>query len=277
MLKIARQKNIDIAQAVAFNYPIAIILSLLFLKPNFQDFEIKNTWYLFVSLGLLLPLIFVIMGRAVQNAGIVKSDAAQRLSLLITLIVAFLVWKEPASVLKICGVGLALIALLFLLKKNEYNYGIKSKLNHNQKLEHKQASFYLIAVWLGYGVIDLLFKLISKTTGNAFSTTLTLAFTIAAILIFMYLLIQKTRFNLPSIVGGIILGLLNFTNIYTYITAHKHLGDSPSVVFTGMNIGVISLGTLIGLIVFKEKLNRSNYIGIGLAIIAILLLFWQMN
>lgn len=268
LLKIVRQKDIDIAQAVAFNYPVAIILSFVFLQPDFSDFEVGNTWYLFASLGVLLPLIFVVMGKAVQSAGIVKSDAAQRLSLVLTLMIAFFVWNEPASWQKIAGVGLALVALLFLLQKQT------DKKQHG--INNKSQTLYLLLVWLGYGTIDLLFKLISKTSGNAFSTTLTLSFIIATLLIFGYLFFRKTKFNQASILGGLILGVLNFTNIYTYITAHKHLGDSPSVVFTGMNIGVIALGTLVGLFVFKEKLNKYNYIGIGLALIAIVMLFVQL-
>ena len=265
LLKIARRQNVDIAQAVAFNYPVAILLSIIFLKPEFQSFQISESWCLFGSLGILLPLIFIMMGRAVETAGIVKADAAQRLSLLITLMVAFFVWNEPAGWMKLSGVFLALIALgLILFKKT------------TQKNSGRHGTFYLLMVWTGYGVIDLLFKLISKTSGNAFSSTLTLSFVIAAIIIFGWLLYQKTTFNRNSLLGGMLLGVLNFTNIYTYITAHKHLGDSPSVVFTGMNIGVIALGTLVGLLVFREKLNRLNYIGIALAVVAIVLLFWQL-
>lgn len=265
LLKIARQKNVDIAQAVAFNYPVAILLSLFFLNPDFHDFDISKSWWLFGSLGILLPLIFVIMGKAVQTAGIVKSDAAQRLSLILTLLVAFFVWNEPASWQKLLGVGVALVALVFLLMKKQ-----------KQPTNNGQPTLYLVLVWLGYGTIDLMFKLISKTSGNTFSTTLTLSFVIATILIFLYLFLQKTKFNQASMIGGVLLGVLNFTNIYTYITAHKHLGDSPSVVFTGMNIGVIALGTCVGLFVFREKLNKWNYMGVLLAVIAIILLFIQL-
>lgn len=273
LLKIARRNNIDIAQAVAFNYPVAVLLSIFLLKPDFHEIKIQSSWWLFGSLGILLPLIFIMMGRAVQTAGIVKSDAAQRLSLLITLMVAFLMWHEPASWLKLAGVGLAFIALLLLLQKKQITTNSNANLINT---DNKKSNFYLLLVWLGYGVIDLLFKLISKTSGNTFSTTLTLSFIIAAILIFAWLFIQKTTFNTRSLLSGILLGILNFTNIYTYIEAHKHLGDSPSVVFTGMNIGVIALGTMTGVIVFEEKLNKLNYLGIGLAILAIVLLFIQL-
>jgi multidrug transporter EmrE-like cation transporter len=43
-----------------------------------------------------------------------------------------------------------------------------------------------------------------------------------------------------------------------------------------MNLGVISLGTIIGTAAFKEKINIVNIIGIILAIVAIICLFQTM-
>ena len=48
--------------------------------------------------------------------------------------------------------------------------------------------------------------------------------------------------------------------------------DNPSTVFTVMNLGVIVIGTLVGLLVFKEKLSRMNYFGLFLSCIAIVLI-----
>src|SRR5690606_3044987 len=74
-----------------------------------------NTWPLLVALGLLLPSVFLIMAKAVQHAGIVLSDVAQRLSLLLPLIAAFAVFGEPAAPHKLIGIGVALTALVALL------------------------------------------------------------------------------------------------------------------------------------------------------------------
>jgi hypothetical protein len=65
---------------------------------------------------------------------------------------------------------------------------------------------------------------------------------------------------------------LNFSNIYFYIRAHQTFPENPTLVFSAMNIGVISLGTLIGAGVFKEKLSLVNGFGILLAVGAIIVL-----
>ena len=50
------------------------------------------------------------------------------------------------------------------------------------------------------------------------------------------------------------------------------MADNPSTVFAAMNIGVIILGSLIGIFIFKEKLSKWNYAGLGFALIAIVLI-----
>ncbi|MFB1010495.1 MAG: hypothetical protein QMB92_03465, partial [Thiopseudomonas sp.] len=66
--------------------------------------------------------------------------------------------------------------------------------------------------------------------------------------------------------------VLNFANIYAYIRAHQSLPDNPALVFTAMNIGVIALGSLSGLLLFRERLSSVNFAGLILAGAAILLL-----
>jgi drug/metabolite transporter (DMT)-like permease len=70
------------------------------------------------------------------------------------------------------------------------------------------------------------------------------------------------------------LGIVNFGNILFYIKAHQALSKNPSAVFSSMNIGVIILGTLIGVFIFKEKLSMLNKAGIILAIIAIVIIYY---
>jgi multidrug transporter EmrE-like cation transporter len=72
------------------------------------------------------------------------------------------------------------------------------------------------------------------------------------------------------------LGCLNFGNIYFYFRAHQAYTNNPTLIFAAMNLGVISLGTITGTVVFKEKINIINIIGIVLAIVAIICLFQTM-
>ena len=71
---------------------------------------------------------------------------------------------------------------------------------------------------------------------------------------------------------GLLLGLLNFLNIYFYLRAHQSFAKHPTTVFATMNFGVILLGTLVGTFYFKEKLSGKNVLGLVLAVIAIIVI-----
>ncbi|MFU2079135.1 EamA/RhaT family transporter [Avibacterium endocarditidis] len=267
LLKVARRFNVVIEQAIAFNYLIALLLSYFLLQPNFQgqgftDFIVQNeNSAIFLSLGLLLPSVFIIMSKAVEFAGIVRSDAAQRLSLFLPILAAFVLFGEQLSQSRIISLILAFSALFCLINKpREQELSVKGGLS-------------LLAVWFGYGVIDILFKQTAKM-GSAFPTTLFIAFALAMCVMFMYLLIKRTQWNGASLLAGIVLGGLNFMNILFYIRAHQSFSQNPTLVFAGMNIGVICLGTLVGAIVFKEKISKINGVGVLLGISAILSLFY---
>ena len=69
---------------------------------------------------------------------------------------------------------------------------------------------------------------------------------------------------------GLILGLLNFGATYFLLLAMSHF--ESSVLFPTVNMSVVVLSALTGLILFHEKLSRVNWIGIGLAVLAILMI-----
>ena len=268
LLKVARKRNIVIQQAIAFNYIVALSLSWFLLKPDFKGLEFtdfiaqsENT-PIFLALGILLPSVFIIMSKAVEFAGIVRSDAAQRLSLFLPILAAFLIFHETLSQSKVVGIVLAFVGLFCLL----------SKPNQQSAVDFRGV-LGLVGVWFGYGVIDILFKQIAKS-GGAFPMTLFIAFSLAACIMFIYLLFKRTQWNVASFVGGIILGVLNFFNILFYIKAHQSFGSNPTLVFAGMNIGVICLGTITGALIFKEKISKVNWLGIAFSLCAIFCLYY---
>ena len=268
LLKVARKRNITIQQAIAFNYIVALSLSWFLLKPDFKGLEFtdfiaqsENT-PIFLALGILLPSVFIIMSKAVEFAGIVRSDAAQRLSLFLPILAAFLIFHETLSQSKVVGIVLAFVGLFCLL----------SKPNQQSAVDFRGV-LGLVGVWFGYGIIDILFKQVAKS-GGAFPTTLFIAFSLAACIMFIYLLFKRTQWNVASFVGGIILGVLNFFNILFYIKAHQSFGSNPTLVFAGMNIGVICLGTITGALIFKEKISKVNWLGIVFSLCAIFSLYY---
>jgi|SRR5690625_2219711 len=273
LLKLVKRYKIDVAQAIAMNYVIALLLCVLLLKPQASSLIQPSTaWWVLIMLGILLPTIFIAMAKAVEHAGIVLSDAAQRLSLIIPLLAAFFVFNENMSTTKIAGVTVAILALALLLVRKENSYQVTSKSHYSGAIINKlKPPFFLLCVWLGYGTIDILFKQMARS-GTGFASSLAGSFILAGIIIWSWLLIKKTKWSITSLKFGTFLGLLNFGNIFFYIKAHQAFPDNPTLVFSAMNTGVITIGVLVGAGFFKERLNAYNIGGISCAILAIILL-----
>ncbi|MBI0425804.1 DMT family transporter [Psychrobacter sp. NG27] len=264
LLKILRQKNIDIRQTIVAGYPIAFLLTWFLLKPDLSSINaLGSAWGIVIALGILLPAVFIILGRAIESVGMVATDAAQRLSLIIPIVAAFLFFGEILTGTRVFGLVLGFLALGALIYRPQ---------QHSITAQAKQTPLWLFGVLAGYGIIDILFKQVAKH-GTAFPLTLFLSFGLAGLLLFIYLLVTRVRWQGNALAAGVLLGALNMGNIYAYVRAHQVLHESPSIVFTGMNVGVIAVATLIGVGVFKETLNRVNMLGLGLAVCCVAVLF----
>lgn len=269
-LKMARSRGIDVAQAILINYITAIILCIYLLKPSFDVSQIMaNGAFIFVALGVLLPSVFIIMAKAVQMVGIAKSDVAQRLALFLPILASFTIFEEDLTLAKGAGLILAFSSLIALTYKPAHQTDAKV----SDTTDFKRAAAILGGVWLGYGVIDILFKQMAKL-GSAFPDTLLVSFVLAFVLLFIYLVMNRAKWQSKSLASGVLLGALNFANILFYIKAHQVYKEDPTLVFAGMNIGVICLGAVVGLVIFREKISKINGLGILLGVLAVWCLFY---
>ena len=262
IFKVARKYTISHTQIVAWNYVFAFILCYVAFSPDLNTVETTAPWWLYITIGILLPSIFLFLAASIKHMGIVKTDAAQRLSLFIPILAAWLLFKEQFSMLKISAFVLAIPALLFILTKNTEN--TKNKWG------------YPAVVLIGFGVIDILFKQIATYTSLPYTTSLFvilgIAMTIMITVVAYEVVFKKVTVKIHNIIFGGLVGIFNFGNILFYLKAHQEFSKSPSTVFAGMNMGVIIMGSLVGVLIFKEKLSRMNFIGLFLALIAIVLI-----
>ena len=267
LLKLARRLDVDVGQAIAWNYVVAAGASALAFTPAPAALEAATSaWPALLGLGVLLPTIFLALAASVRHAGIVRSDVAQRLSLLISLLAAFVLFDEPPSAIKGIGIAVGFAALAGLVWRPAGRAA--------QDAGAGRWTFPLL-VFLGFGVIDVLFKRVAQAgvpLGAALLAMFVLALLVSLVLQGWRLARSQARLEARSLAAGLLLGLLNFGNILFYLRAHQVLPGRPALVFAGMNLGVVALGTLAGLAVFRERLSRFNLVGLALAVLAIALL-----
>lgn len=270
LLKLAKAQGFDALHMIVWNYASASVLCFLWFKPDLQHISIINTpWWLIVALGILLPSVFLCLAKSLQYAGIVKTEIAQRLSVVLSLLAAFFIFQEKFNTLKIIGIVLGVLAVLSLLFSHQ-----KDKIGQSST---KQAMLYLALVWFGYALIDVLLKY-TTGLGLQFAVALNLMFICAFILSLAYIaMTTKTIGNRKNILAGMGLGLLNFANIALYVKAHILLKDTPAIVFAGMNILVVVFGALSGLIIFKEKLTPTTALGLTLGLASVICLGYAIS
>jgi drug/metabolite transporter (DMT)-like permease len=269
LLKLAKRYQISIIQAVTVNYLAALSLCFLFFKPDVKLVTNSAPWPIYIALAVLLPSIFLFLAASVKNLGIVKTDIAQRLSLFIPILAAYFIFKEDFNDYKIIGLAIGFVAIILtFLRKSDHKDG-------------KGNLLYPIMVFVGFGVIDVLFKQIALYKELPYTTSLftvfCLSFVVSLLIVIIMVISGKIKLQLVNVVCGLILGFFNFGNILFYMKAHKALAENPSTVFAAMNLGVIIVGTLVGIIAFKEKLSKLNYAGIVLAIAAVIFITLSQN
>ncbi|WP_026730040.1 DMT family transporter [Flavobacterium denitrificans] len=268
IFKITRKYNTNAIQIITFNYVIALLLCYFTFSPDLTTIPADVPWSIYALVGILLPVVFLFLFSSIKHMGIVKTDAAQRLSLFIPIIAAWLIFKEEFNFYKVIGLVIGFVALLLILKKQTSN-------DQNKWI-------YPAAVFLGFGIIDILFKQIALYTALPYTTSLFMVFDISlavSLLIVVYdVVVKKVKLQSKNLLFGVLVGIFNFGNILFYLKAHKAFAENPSTVFAGMNMGVIVLGSVVGLLFFKEKLSKINFLGITLALIAIVfIVFSQLS
>ena len=270
LLKLAPRYGVDVRQAIAGNYFVAILLTAALLDPHpsLLDLPVAHpAWRVLIALGVLLPLMFVVLAYSVRRVGVVVTDAAQRLSLLLPLLAAFTVFGEAFSWQKGAGmaIGLVAIACIVLRKRN----------SGTQEVD-PGGWWWPLIVFAGMGAIDILFKRVAQLTGVPFVdvllATFVLAFVLAMFAIAWLFASGLARWHWRNVGGAVLLGVFNFGNILFYVQAHRHLASDPALVFSAMNIGVIVLATLVGVWWLGERLGRLNRFGLALAVVAVLVL-----
>ncbi len=267
VFKLFQRFKIDTTQAIVVNYFIACIVGLIAYDSPISISEITSSkWFLgAVFLGVLFISIFIVMAITVQKNGVSVASVASKMSVVIPVIFGIYVYNESTGLQKLIGILLALAAV--------YLASIKA----GSKINFKKNLLFPILLFLGSGVIDTSIKYLETTyvPENGIPIFSATIFGCAALIGVLTLIAKlfkgEFKFQPKSLLGGITLGVINYSSIYFLLKALDHETFESSTLFTVNNVGIVMLSTLTGLILFGEKLSAKNWIGIVLAIVSIIL------
>jgi len=268
VFKLFDRFKINILNAIVVNYIVACICGVIAYDSPISASEIiSHDWFYYtIALGALFIVVFNLMAITTQRSGLSVVSVATKMSVVIPILFGLFYYKESFGYLKIIGVLLALIAV--------YLTAIKSK--EGIKIDRNTLIFPLL-VFIGSGIIDTSIKylensFVAENDVPIFSATIFGAAATIGILILGYLMIQgKFKFELKNLIGGIALGIPNYFSIYFLVNALRSDIMDSSGIFTINNVAVVMMSTIIGIMLFKEKLSTKNWGGIILAVVSIFL------
>ena len=269
VFKMFKKYKVDNLQGLIVNYLTAAICSYFFLKQDFSvDYILQSDWiYHAIIIGTLFIIVFNFYAFGTQKVGISVTTVANKMSLIIPVCAALILYpeKESFTILKGIAFFLALVGIYLSTTKG-------GKLRFDKKY-----IWIIILVFIGQGISDAVFndfaqsfKGALKNEGYLFFMTLFFFATSSGILIISGKYIKsKNPLQLKSLFWGVLFGVPNFFSLVFFLKALNDQNLASSIVFPLVSIGVIVSSSLIGLLLFKEKLSRNNWIGILLSICAI--------
>lgn len=263
--KLFDRYRIDNLQAIVVNYFVAGTFGFLIATTEWTPLSLPGfSWFsTALVLGVMFICTFFFFALSSQKLGVAVTSVTSKMSLVIPIIISVIFWGESLNMPRIMGILLALAAFYLTFKKKE-------------AISWKAKYTYLpLLVFAGNGMVDTTMKFadhyyIEDDLVLFLSMVFSTGFVIGMTILTIRLIRGKTKLGLKHISGGIILGMINFGSTYYMLKAISVF--ESSVVFPVTNAAIVGISALAGYFGFREKLSWINWMGIILAIIAIIII-----
>lgn len=262
--KLIPRQNLSSLPVIFINYLVAIALGLIHVYKHLP----KLTFSYFLNLypaylaGILFILVFFLFSESARNVGIAITSVSSKMSVIIPVLAGILFWQESVTWSKLLGILFSFLAFILILYKPQ-----------NEIKKNAFAFLLPLMLFLGNGINDVISKIAQVhfcQTNIDYVAYLLMVFFIAFAvgLIIIIFLPERRELIIPKTwLWGTILGVLNWYSTYFFL-----LGLSVfelSIFIPIFNVSIVSLGALLGFLLFKEPLLKLNLIGYLFALLAI--------
>lgn len=260
--KLIHQNKAHTLSSLIVNYWVAGTTGLAVAYFVAPDIKITLELLLFTAfLGFLFISIFLVMANTTQQFGVGTASVSSKMSVVVPVLIGLFYFKDSLTLYKTVGLILALVSVYLVSKK---------------KSEKHNGHWWLpIILFLGSGTIDSLIKFGQH---NFHSSGLSywmvpMIFVFAGIYGTAYALgTKKQVFGKKELKLGGLLGIINFGSMIFLVLTLAVPHFESSFVFPVNNVGVVTLSSILGIFVFKEKASKVMLLGISLAILSTILI-----
>ena len=262
ILKLSGSKSDNTYGVCLFNYMTASLIAFLFIS----DKNLLSTGGTVLGMGAVSGLLYLaslaLYQININKNGTVLAAVFSKLGVIIPTAMGFIFFAEEPSLLQILGIVVAIAAIVVI---NYRKGGSEGKSGGKV-----QAAGLLLLLLVG-GLCDStskVFEFIGDRKDD--DRFMFFIFFFAGILTLFPLIKSKKKIDLTTAVCGIVIGIPNY-----YVTRFllKALTEIPSfIVYPSYSVGTIILISLMSRIFFKEKLNKQQILGVGLILVALVML-----
>lgn len=245
---------------VAVNYLMCLVLSAAFagvdnLFP--RTASLGQTLGLGAVNGLLYLMGFVMLQVSIRKNGVVLSTIFMKLGLLVHMVLAVVAFGEKPEMLQIFGFFLALAAILVI--------------NYEKTGEKSKSAGYLVLLILLGGGGDAMSKVFEAVGDSAMEDCFLLyTFASALILCLLLVLLQKQKIGKWEWLYGMLIGVPNFFCARFLL---KSLSDVPATIaYPTFSVATLLTVTLAGVVLYRERLKKKQWIGVVMILGALILL-----
>jgi drug/metabolite transporter (DMT)-like permease len=246
---------------LAANYLVCLILAGIY--GNFQVLPVGVGGFGSVVAmgavnGTLYLLGFVLLQVSVRKNGVVLSAVFMKLGLLVPIVLSLVVFREIPSAVQAAGFVLAVGAIVLInYEKNTASQGT--------------GKWMLLLLLLAGGGGDAMAKIFAMFGPKPLEETfLFYTFLSALVLCLIMVLYKKERLQPIALLYGVLVGVPNFFSARFLLKAVSAL--PAVVVYPSFSVGTMLLVTVAGVLVFRERLRKNQWIALAVILAALILL-----
>ena len=208
--------------------------------------------------GVLFLVCFVLLQLNIARNGVAMASTFMKLGVVISTLIAILVFHEEPRLTQGLGIVLAVASILLI--------------HTDQETGQKASWKWLLPVLLVCGgVTDSMANVFDKIGDPAVKDYyLFYTFTAALVCALILMLKRKERIGKEEILSGVLVGIPNYFSTRFLLLS---LGQLPAViVYPAVSVGTIILVSLAGVLFFKEALSRRKLLAMAIIAVSLVLL-----
>lgn len=268
VMRLFERFQLDNHQALAWNYAVAACTGFLMCGRIDTLSQLADEQWFGLSFltGFWFIFTYLLMTMSSQRSGVTVTSLSSKLSVVIPTAFGVVLFHEKLNFVATCGIVLSIVALCLVAGKGK-----------EKKQEH--SGWVLpVVIFFGTGIGDMLMKFTERLNSSGDMTFMIafiyfIAMLFGVVIVVFDLIKGNSKWQWKNALGGLALGLVNFLSSYCMWNGMRLFDNT--LLFPIYNIGVVSVTTLAGLILFREKLTKKNLIGLAMVIIAVVLITFK--